>query len=95
MVSYVSLGTEFEANVMHVPLDSPLHGAVCDNKWWKDVKDLTADTSGGVEESGVKGTSEWALGVGGETVVDDTLLLWGSCKLRQPLIRAIDSVMVC
>lgn len=76
-VSYVSMNRP-ESVVLDVPLDSPLQGSVCNDEWWKDVKDLSADTSSDVEESGMEGTSEWALGIGGKTVVDDTLLLWGS-----------------
>lgn len=81
----------FESYALHVPLNSPLHGSVCDNHRWEDVEDLSADTSGDVEEGGVKGTSEWTLSVGGKTVVDDTSLLWGSWTFGQPLTLAIRS----
>lgn len=90
-ISYASCKLWPELYALDVPLDSPLHGSVCDNHRWEDVEDLSADTSGDVEESGVESTSEWTLGVGGKTVVDDTSLLWGSWILGQPLVPALEA----
>jgi hypothetical protein len=58
-----------------VPLGSPVKEVVGNNHGGNPVEDLAPGASEGVEDSVVGDTSEGVLTVGGQTVVDDALLL--------------------
>lgn len=56
-----------------LPLNGPVHGSVGNDEGRNNVEDLVAETTEGVEDSGVEGTGEGALlvrreGVGGNAL---------------------------
>ena len=60
---------------LDIPLVGPLDEVVSGNQRRKPEEDLVLGAAEGVEDGVVASAGEWVLAVGGDTVVDDALLL--------------------
>lgn len=64
-----------------VPLVSPLDDVVTGNHGRQPEEDLVLGAAEDVEDGVVAGAGEGVLSVGGDTVVDDALLLGSACEV--------------
>jgi len=62
-----------------IPLGGPGHGVVEGDERRRNVEDLCAEPTPGVEDGVVEGTSKRVLSVGAEGVGDDAFLLGAAC----------------
>ena len=64
----------------NIPVNSPWHETVRNDEWRKNVEDLVLGSSPGVEDSGVKSSSERTLSVRAKSVCSYALLCLRACS---------------
>lgn len=71
--------SNMKRSLLHIPLNSPLHGRISNDHGWQPEEDLVLCASEGVEDGVVCSTSKRPLTVGGEAICSNTLLWWRAC----------------
>jgi hypothetical protein len=71
------------------PLDSPLHGHICDDERRSEVEDLVAESSPCVENSCVQGAGERTLSVGANGIGRNALLWLGACGIHTSVLALL------
>ena len=61
------------SNLNNIPLNSPAHNSISNDKWRNNVESLVLASAEGVEEGSLKGTSQRSLSIGREGVGCDSL----------------------